>query len=186
MDQDCQKGQWNRVDILNDIPPLGYSPIYYSLLYQMPWILEGKEYFYLICVRCEIPDSTPGPVQVSSVGPVQAPRPYLPAGHCFRTAQYLSNHSSTFGVILAVHRYPEVNTDCHALFYNSFLKPSFTSSAFYPFFLLILFSLAANFHPIVNKRGCGHGKIINIHTLFPFTCLHMVEWLLSCSQKREA
>lgn len=27
MDQDCQKGQWNGIEILSDIPPLGYSTI---------------------------------------------------------------------------------------------------------------------------------------------------------------
>lgn len=33
MDQDCQKGQWNGIKILNGIPPLGYFPTKYSVVY---------------------------------------------------------------------------------------------------------------------------------------------------------
>lgn len=111
-----------------------------------------KGVFYLTCGRCKIPDSSPG-----LVGPVWAPGPYLPVVHCFRTAQWLLDHSNTSGIILAVHHYPEINNDCHALFCNSFLKSSFTimKTHFYSFFLLIIFVwLDVTFHCMLISISC--------------------------------
>lgn len=127
-----------------------------------------KGVFYLTCGRCKIADSSPGLVQVSMVGPVRAPGPYLPVVHCFRTAQWLLDHSNTSGIILAVHHYPEINNDCRALLCNSFLKSSFTiiETPFYSFFLLIIFVwLDVTFHCMLISIPCWTSEDVGTERL---------------------
>lgn len=125
---------------------------HWECLVQMPWTVGKKEYFTspVEGVRYQTP-------ALGLWGQSGLQDPTSPVVHCFRTAQWLLDHSNTSGIILAVHHYPEINNDCHALFCNSFLKSSFTimKTHFYSFFLLIIFVwLDVTFHCMLISISC--------------------------------
>lgn len=71
-----------------------------------PQRMEGL--FYFPCAKSEVPASSPQysvaslPSGTWPAAWLQALRPFLLAGHRFKTAQCLLNHSSSSGLILAV------------------------------------------------------------------------------------
>lgn len=153
----------NGIEILNDFPPLHDSPPFSTFSCTgKPQRVEGKEYFTSLVQGVRYRPPAPAQCSLASLPSrawpaARAPgsKTLLPAGHCFKIAQCLLNHSSTSGIILAVHCYPEVNSDCHILFYNTFLKPSFTSSALFIFFFNHLCLAECHFSLPANSILCG-------------------------------
>lgn len=60
------------------------------------------------CVRGETPDSSPGQWAAAAGGPLWAPGPSLPAGHCWGAAQCPPNPASAPGVIQLSATGPQV------------------------------------------------------------------------------
>lgn len=153
----------NGTEILHDFPPFRVSPPFSTVSCTgKPQRVEGKECFTSLVQEVRYRPPAPAQSSLASLPSRAWPaalapgsRPFLPAGHCFKIAQCRLSHSSTSGIILAFHYYPEVNSDCHILCYNTFLKPSFTSSALFIYFFHHLCLAECHFSLPANSILCG-------------------------------
>ena len=115
-------------------------------------------------VRHRTPAPASGPLQ--QVGR-SGPQAFPPSWALLGSSPVPPQPRQRSGGHSAVRHWPTGNSDCRTLFYDSFLKSSFASSALYPFFSVVTsvwldVTLCANFHPALSKRGCRHGEVRHI------------------------